>query len=144
MEIKDIDILTLIPQRRPFVLVDRLLSFNEIESSTDLVIREDNLFCKDGMFLETGIMENIAQTCAARIGYINMYHKNESVKIGVIGSIKDLIITKLPEVGSRLITKVKVISEVFAITLVEAEVYNNDELIAKCEMKISLTDKEIG
>ena len=144
MEIKDIDILTLIPQRRPFVLVDRLLSFNEIESSTDLVIREDNLFCKDGMFLETGIMENIAQTCAARIGYINMYHKNESVKIGDIGSIKDLIITKLPEVGSRLITKVKVISEVFAITLVEAEVYNNDELIAKCEMKISLTDKEIG
>ncbi len=144
MEIKDIDILTLIPQRRPFVLVDRLLSFNEIESSTDLVIREDNLFCKDGMFLETGIMENIAQTCAARIGYINMYHKNESVKIGVIGSIKDLIIKKLPEVGSRLITKVKVISEVFAITLVEAEVYNNDELIAKCEMKISLTDKEIG
>lgn len=144
MEIKDIDILTLIPQRRPFVLVDRLLSFNEIESSTDLVIREDNLFCKDGMFLETGIMENIAQTCAARIGYINMYHKNESVKIGVIGSIKDLIIKKIPEVGSRLITKVKVISEVFAITLVEAEVYNNDELIAKCEMKISLTDKEIG
>lgn len=144
MEIKDIDILTLIPQRRPFVLVDRLLSFNEIESSTDLVIREDNLFCKDGMFLETGIMENIAQTCAARIGYINMYHKNESVKIGVIGSIKDLIIKKIPEVGSRLITKVKVISEVFAITLVEAEVYNNDELMAKCEMKISLTDKEIG
>lgn len=144
MDIKDIDILTLIPQRRPFVMVDRLLSFSEIESSTDFIIKEDNLFCKDGLFLETGIMENIAQTCAARIGYINMYQKNESVKIGVIGSIKDLIINKLPKVGSRLTTKVKVLSEVFAITLVEAEVYDNDELIAKCEMKISLTDKEIG
>ena len=143
MEIKDIDILTLIPQRRPFVMVDRLLSFDEIESSTDFVIKEDNIFCKDGLFLETGIMENIAQTCAARIGYINI-NNNESVKIGVIGSIKDLIITKLPKVGTTLVTKVKVLSEVFAITLVEAEVYDNDELIAKCEMKISLTDKEIG
>ena len=143
MEIKDIDILTLIPQRRPFVMIDRLLSFDEIESSTDFVIKEDNIFCKDGLFLETGIMENIAQTCAARIGYINI-NNNESVKIGVIGSIKDLIITKLPKVGTRLVTKVKVLSEVFAITLVEAEVYDNDELIAKCEMKISLTDKEIG
>ena len=143
MEIKDIDILTLIPQRRPFVMIDRLLSFDEIESSTDFVIKEDNIFCKDGLFLETGIMENIAQTCAARIGYINI-NNNESVKIGVIGSIKDLVITKLPKVGTTLLTKVKVLSEVFAITLVEAEVYDNDELIAKCEMKISLTDKEIG
>lgn len=143
MEIKDIDILSLIPQRRPFVMIDRLLSFDEIESSTDFVIKEDNIFCKDGLFLETGIMENIAQTCAARIGYINI-NNNESVKIGVIGSIKDLIITKLPKVGTTLLTKVKVLSEVFAITLVEAEVYDNDELIAKCEMKISLTDKEIG
>lgn len=143
MEIKDIDILTLIPQRRPFVMIDRLLSFDEIESSTDFVIKEDNIFCKDGLFLETGIMENIAQTCAARIGYINI-NNNESVKIGVIGSIKDLIITKLPKVGTTLVTKVKVLSEVFAITLVEAEVYDNDELIAKCEMKISLTNKEIG
>lgn len=143
MEIKDIDILTLIPQRRPFVMIDRLLSFDEIESSTDFVIKEDNIFCKDGLFLETGIMENIAQTCAARIGYINI-NNNESVKIGVIGSIKDLVITKLPKVGATLLTKVKVLSEVFAITLVEAEVYDNDELIAKCEMKISLTDKEIG
>ena len=143
MDIKDIDILTLIPQRRPFVMVDRLLSFDETESSTDFVIREDNIFCKDGLFLETGIMENIAQTCAARIGYINIAN-NESVKIGVIGSIKDLIITKLPKVGSRLLTKVKVLSEVFAITLVEAEVFDNDELVARCEMKISLTDKEIG
>ena len=143
MEIKDIDILTLIPQRRPFVMIDRLLTFDEIESSTDFVIKEDNIFCKDGFFLETGIMENIAQTCAARIGYINI-NNNESVKIGVIGSIKDLVITKLPEVGATLVTKVKVLSEVFAITLVEAEVYDNDKLIAKCEMKISLTYKEIG
>ena len=143
MEIKDIDILTLIPQRRPFVMIDRLLSFDKIESSTDFVIREDNIFCKDGLFLETGIMENIAQTCAARIGNINI-NNNESVKIGVIGSIKDLVITKLPKVGTTLVTKVKVLSEVFAITLVEAEVYDNEELIAKCEMKISLTDKEIG
>ena len=50
---------------------------------------------------------------------------------------------KLPKVESQLITKVKVLSEVFSVTLIESEVYDNKELIARCEMKISLTDKEI-
>lgn len=152
MNIENIDILTLIPQKRPFVMVDRLIDFNEEGSTTDFVVREDNLFCVDGTLLETGIMENIAQTCAARIGYINLYEKKESVKIGVIGSIKDFKIFELPKIGDILETTINVISEVFAITLVSAKVkikdqYNADgseKIIAQCEMKISLTDKEIG
>ena len=144
MIINDIDILTLIPQRRPFVMIDKMIDFSEEESTTELTVREDNIFCRDGVLIETGIMENIAQTCAARIGYINLYEKQESVKIGVIGSIKDFQIFDLPKVEDKIVTTVKVISEVFAITLVSAEVKMNDKIIARCEMKISLTDKEIG
>ncbi len=142
MNIKDIDILTLIPQRRPFVMIDCLLSHDDIETTSSFLIREDNLFYDGRLFREGGIMENIAQTCAARIGYINKFEKQENIKIGVIGSVKDLVIERMPTAGTTLTTKVKVINEVFAITLVEAEVSDNEGILAHCEMKISLTDKE--
>lgn len=141
MDIRDIDILSLIPQRRPFVMVDRLTAFSETLSTGELTITGDNLFCRDNVLTETGIMENIAQTCAARIGYINMTN-SESVKIGVIGAIKNLRIFELPKVGDTITTTVKVVCEVLAITMVTAEVRCGDTLIASCEMKISLTDKE--
>lgn len=141
MDIRDIDILSLIPQRRPFVMVDRLTAFSETLSTGELTVRGDNLFCRDNVLTETGIMENIAQTCAARIGYINMTN-SESVKIGVIGAIKNLRIFGLPKVGDTITTTVKVVCEVLAITMVTAEVRCGDTLIASCEMKISLTDKE--
>lgn len=141
MDIRDIDILSLIPQRRPFVMVDRLTAFSETLSTGELSITGDNLFCRDNVLTETGIMENIAQTCAARIGYINMTN-SESVKIGVIGAIKNLRIFGLPKVGDTITTTVKVVCEVLAITMVTAEVRCGDTLIASCEMKISLTDKE--
>lgn len=141
MDIRDIDILSLIPQRRPFVMVDRLTAFSETLSTGELTVTGDNLFCRDNVLTETGIMENIAQTCAARIGYINMTN-SESVKIGVIGAIKNLRIFGLPKVGDTITTTVKVVCEVLAITMVTAEVRCGDTLIASCEMKISLTDKE--
>lgn len=143
MRVETIDILTLIPQRPPFVMVDRLLSFTESGAVSGFTVQEDNLFCRDGVLLETGIMENIAQTCAARIGYINLLNR-DSVKIGVIGSIKNFQLSELPAVGDRLETTVLVLSEVMAITLVSAVVRCKGREIARCEMKISLTDKEIG
>jgi hypothetical protein len=64
------------------------------------------------------------------------------VKIGFIGSIKNLVIETLPKVGDELKTTIEVVSEVFAITLVNAKVEVGERLIASCEMKISITDME--
>lgn len=144
MDLRDIDILTLLPQRPPFVMIDHLIAHNDGESTAELTVRQDNLFCREGRLLETGIVETIAQTCAARIGYMNLYQKQESVKIGLIGAIKDFRTdSELPKVGERIECHIRVVSEVFTITLVEAEVTCQGRLVARCEMKISLTDKSI-
>ena len=73
MELKDIDIHELLPQQEPFVMVDTLTFFDEKETSTTFTIREDNIFEEDGVLNACAIAENIAQTCAARLGYINKY-----------------------------------------------------------------------
>jgi predicted hotdog family 3-hydroxylacyl-ACP dehydratase len=139
-DLKDIDILTLLPQRLPFIVVDRLIYFDMNRVETQLMVREDNLFCEDGVLIESGIVENIAQTCAARMGYINTYISQESVKLGYLGSIRNLEILTLPKVGQIVQTRVDVVEEVFQLTLVKAVVKVGDAIVAKCEMKISITN----
>lgn len=139
---KAIDELTieeLIPQRPPFVMIDRLVSSDEVYSITELSIREDNLFVEEGRLSASGLIENIAQTCAARIGYINLNH-GQTVKIGVIGSISNLNIERTPKVGEKLTTTIKLLEEVFQMTLVEAVIASDNEEIVHANMKIALTD----
>ncbi len=139
---KAIDKLTieeLIPQRPPFVMIDRLVSSDEVYSVTELSIREDNLFVEEGRLSASGLIENIAQTCAARIGYINLNH-GQTVKIGVIGSISNLNIERTPKVGEKLTTTIKLLEEVFQMTLVEAVIASDNEEIVHANMKIALTD----
>lgn len=136
---EDISLRELIPQRPPFVMIDKMLSFDMTVTVTQLEIRADNVFCKDGRLSAEGLMENIAQTCAARMGYINL-NKNEAVKIGVIGSVNNFEVFKTPKVGDVIVTSIEVIEEVFQITMAEAVVKCGDETIAQANMKIALMD----
>jgi predicted hotdog family 3-hydroxylacyl-ACP dehydratase len=140
MCVEQINIEDLLPQRRPFIMLDALTHFDQVITRTRMKVKADNIFVENDQLTESGIIENIAQTCAARMGYINKYLNSDKVKIGFIGSIKDLIINKLPKTGDELKTTIEVMSEVFSITLVNAKVEAGDKLIATCEMKISLTD----
>ncbi|MDR1557955.1 MAG: pseudouridylate synthase [Tannerellaceae bacterium] len=142
MQFPDIDITDLLPQRRPFILIDRLLDFDKERTLTSLQVREDNLFCDDGCLSESGLIETIAQTCAARMGYINRYLCHDTVKLGLIGAIRHLEIRRLPRVGEVITTQVLLVEEVFRMTLVQATVRVGEEPIASCEMKISITDIE--
>jgi predicted hotdog family 3-hydroxylacyl-ACP dehydratase len=138
MNFRDIDIKTLIPQQPPFVMVDRLLHFDQILTRTEFEIKPDSLFLENGVLLEAGLIENIAQTCAARLGYINKIIQGDVVHLGFIGAMKSLIIKKLPATGSTLETNIEVVNEVFNITLVNAVTLCNGEVLVTCEMKISV------
>ena len=139
--IQDITLNELLPQRPPFVMIDRLVSCDEVFAVTELTVREDNIFVEDERLTSSGLIENIAQTCAARIGYINLSYGG-TVKIGVIGSISNLNIVRTPKVGEKLTTTIKLLEEVFQMTLVEAVIMSGDEELVRANMKIALTDKE--
>ena len=138
--IDNIDIKELLPQQPPFVMVDQLKYFDETKITTSLTITSDNIFLDKGLFTESGVTENIAQTCAARMGYINKYILNDGVKLGFIGEIKNLIIERLPTVDETIMTTVDVQNEVLSTLLVKAQVMIDDELIASCSMKIFMTE----
>lgn len=137
--LREIPVAELLPQRPPFVMVDCLTAYNPEVTVTELTVRADNLFVSDGFLSASGLIENIAQTCAARMGYINRMNR-QSVKLGFIGAIRNLEIHRLPSVGERLSTSIRVREEVFGMTLVDAAVESDGVLLVEAEMKIALSD----
>ena len=71
-------------------MVGKLTAFDEKRTVTETFIKEDNIFVCDGVFSAPGLVENIAQTCAARIGYVNKYILNKFIQLGFIGAIRNL------------------------------------------------------
>ena len=142
MGLENIDIHELLPQREPFVMVGRLDHFDMERTSTVTPIIESNIFVEDGMFTASGVVENIAQTCAARIGYVNKYMLKKGIQLGFIGAIRNLKLYRFPKVGEEIETSIITIEEIFGMTLVYAIVKVNDEVIAESEMKIARREVE--
>lgn len=139
----DVDILDLLPQRPPFVMVDRLLSFEHNKVETELTIREDNVFVDNGHFSVSGMNENIAQTCAARMGYISLGNA-DNVKLGFIGAIDSFKAYRTPLTGEVIHTVMEVIEEVFNVVMASATMYSGEEIIAESRLKIALSDIDKG
>lgn len=128
-------ILPPIPQKAPFVMIDKLVHTDETSSRSTFLIREDNILVEDGEFGECGMVENIAQTAAARAGYIA--HKLDGpVLTGYIGAVKNLEVFGLPEINDTLETEIVIDNQVFDVTLISASVKCRDKVLAKCQMKV--------
>ena len=139
--LRDIDIHELLPQQEPFVMVSRLVHFDDVRTICEMNIQADNIFVEDGHFNALGMIENIAQTCAARIGYVNKYILKKAVQIGFIGAIRNLEVTDLPEVGQQITTIVDVIEEVFGMTLASAVIKQGNRTLMTTEMKIAVKEQ---
>ena len=131
------EILRLIPQRPPIVLIDCFYGIEGDHSYAGLTVTPDNLFCQNGQLQEAGMIEHIAQSAAARIGYLYT-QKGEAVPLGFIGSVDKLKLYELPRTGNRLLTELTVVQEVGDITLIAARTYTGEVLLAECRMKIFL------
>src|SRR3712207_9444280 len=101
MKLEHIDIHELLPQQEPFIMVDRLTAFDDRVTSTRFTIRPDNIFVEEGKLLACAIAENMAQTCAARLGYINKYILKRAIQIGFIGAIRDMVVTEIGRASCR-------------------------------------------
>ncbi len=140
--IRSIDVHTVLPQQEPFVMIGCMTHFEMTTSTTETLIREDNIFVDNGCFSASGMMENIAQTCAARVGYYNKYILHKDVQVGFIGAVRNYSIKALARVGQIITTKVDIVEEVFGMTLANAEVRCGKQLLATAEIKLSVRNSQ--
>jgi predicted hotdog family 3-hydroxylacyl-ACP dehydratase len=135
MQSADFDIHDLIPHRPPMVMIDKLNHTSEISATGEIRILESNLFCENGYFLETGMIEFIAQTAAAFTGYKNKSNE-KPVSEGYIGAIKNLVIHDLPPVGTVIRSIITIENEIIGYTIITGRVFLEQKLMAECEMRI--------
>ena len=124
-----------IPQREPMMMVDALISHDELSTKSSFTILEDNVLANQGVFIEAGLLENMAQTAALGKGY-EFVKKNEKPPLGFIGAVKNFIVYELPNTGDVLETTVIIKHQVMNASIVNAQIFCNQEEVASCELKI--------
>ena len=136
------DIQQYIPQRAPLVMVDELVQMDEHTTATRFTPELDNFFADNGLFRESGLIEHMAQSAAAGVGY---WYKsqNKEVPLGYIGAVQKFKLEQLPEANKTLETKIETIHQVMTTKVIKATVSCNEKLIATCEMKIFIDESTI-
>jgi predicted hotdog family 3-hydroxylacyl-ACP dehydratase len=115
------------------------LTCEKAEAVTEFVVREDNIFLDDMVLAPAGIMENMTQSCAARMGCINREQK-DSIKIGFIGNIRNCAIIRQPRCHETLHTYIEIVEEVLNLTRAHVTTKVGDDIIASAILTIALTD----
>src|SRR6478672_194704 len=100
-----IDIKHYLPHRTPMLMVDMIVAMNDEMVETVFTLKEDNIFLQNGIFVESGLIENAAQTCSSIVAkgfYVdeNNQDKENVYVIGFISALKTLKIHGLPTLGS--------------------------------------------
>lgn len=124
----------LLPQKFPFVMVDKMYDYTETSLISGFTIQKESIFFQDGNFVESGLIEHIAQSIALHTGY-QFFLKNEPAPTGYIGSIKDIEIRQLPKLGDEIQTTISILQEFAGITLVDVVTRLNNVAIASGQMK---------
>lgn len=133
------NILNYIPQREPICLVHSIYECSEEGVTTGFKVETGHFFVNGNALSEAGIIENLAQSCAAQAGYVCSL-RNIPPKVGFIANIKDLEIHSLPPIGEEIITVVKQKAFVMNVSLVIVSSTCNGKPVAECEMKIFIQE----
>ena len=139
--LRTIDVHTLLPQQEPFVMIDTLVGFDGTTVITETTIKDVNLLVEDGVFTTAGMTENIAQTCAARIGYYNKYILRKGIQIGVIGAVRKMHVSKHPRVGDTIRTSVVVVQALLGMTLANASITLNGQTLVDAQIKLAVKEQ---
>lgn len=135
--------LELIPQRPPMVLVDRFEGIDaegidaEGVSTTGYTVVPAGLFVAGGRMSECGIIEHMAQSAAARIGWC-CRAEGRPVPVGFIGAVSRLELHDLPRTGVHLRTRLRIVQEIGPLSLAEVRTEADGRPLAEGNLKIYL------
>lgn len=140
MILSESEVINIIPQKHPIIMVGKLISINETSITTEFTIPENHILLENKKLPESALIENMAQTAAVKAGYIAKKNNNKP-KTGFIGAIKNFEVFNSIKSGDTLTTTIVTTNEIFNASIVEGEIYCKSELIAKGELKIFLIDE---
>lgn len=125
----------LLPQKTPFVFVDRVLQSSETETLVELEIPKDGPCIQDGVFTNGGLLEMLAQGfilhCAAQ--------QTDSNRNGVflLSGVKTMEVLKRPKSGTVVTGAIQPLQAAFGMFLVKGTVYCENEVIFNATFSVT-------
>ena len=143
---KGAEILQLIPQRNPFIMVDEFEareaptskeSLTGASCATSLYVRLDNYFTlPNGELSESGLIEHIAQSASALAGYVAVEQGATQPPVGMIAELKHFNCLRRPHAGDQVTTRVTMGFSFGAMTLAHGISSIGDDIICEVDLKI--------
>ncbi|MBK6540550.1 MAG: 3-hydroxyacyl-ACP dehydratase [Flavobacteriales bacterium] len=134
------DILTYLPHRPPIVLVDQLMEAEADRTVTCLTVAANNPFVEDGLLLEGGLIEHVAQSSAVGSGYAGARSGERDPRVGFIGAVTRLRIERHPVLGEQLETEVITSLRMENVQVIHGTVRCHGDVLAEMEMKVFLME----
>lgn len=119
------------------VMVHELVSATPDELLSRFDVLATDVFAEDGVLLEGGVIENVAQTAALGMGYSSAM-QGAPPPVGFIGAVSKLVIDRLPRIGETLHTSVRVTHRLEQVQVLHGTVRVGEEQLAEMEMKVFL------
>lgn len=144
----NISILKYLPHRAPMQMVDTITHINDTSIVTEFLIPEDCIFLEEEYFTESGLIENMAQTCSAIVGQF-FFGLEEDTKrvIGYISAIKKAEIFSLPKVLHTIRTEATLLSRYddkgYSICAMDCGVYHRGKLLAQGQMNLFIKELDV-
>lgn len=133
-----------IPQREPFLFIDRMISQNGKDIETEYHVRGDEDFFK-GHFPERPILpgviiqEALFQSGALLMSYIREgLSSEEKNKIGVVTRVNQAKFRQLVEPGQVLLMRVSLEDEMAGAFIFKGRTYVNDKVVAAVDFTCAL------
>ncbi|MBC5837354.1 ABC transporter permease [Flavobacterium sp. F-392] len=132
------------------LMVDLIVLMDHENVETIFEIKGDNIFIQNDVFIEAGLIENMAQTCSSIIAKDFFIDENNQDKddvdvVGFISGIKTLKIHALPKSGSTISTKAvlvsKFITDDYSLCTMNCKTFHNEELLLEGEINLFIQDK---
>jgi predicted hotdog family 3-hydroxylacyl-ACP dehydratase len=146
MKYKGVDIERLIPQRKPFVMVDEFKSGEPPTSeesltgascTTSLTVRPDNYFIlADREMSETGLIEHNAQSASALAGHVALQQGAVNPPVGMIAEVKHFTCQRRPHVGEQVTTTITMGFSFGPMTLCHGTTCIGNDTICEVDLKI--------
>ena len=140
------DIQRLIPQRKPFVMVDEFEtgeapttadSLTGASCTTSLSVRKDNYFMLPGDEMSaTGLIEHIAQSASALAGHVATQQGAVHPPVGMIAEVKHFLCQRLPRLHEQITTTVTMGFSFGPMTLCHGTSSIGDDTICEVDLKI--------
>lgn len=148
MDLQALDITNFLPHRKPFLMVDNVLSIDDEHVNTSFQIKPACIFIENNALNEAGMIENAAQTCSAIVG--KSYFDDDDIcgegnkLIGFISAIKKVTINACPSVGTTIETRAELKSRFdsdgYSISTLECKIILDDEELLSCIMNLFIQE----